>query len=163
ILTHEKFHEVMDKRHVRPVFLIDIAVPRDVDPEINDHDNAFVYDIDGIQNVADLNLSRRLEALPGAEAVVEQEVGSFVQWLEGLRIEPIVKEVYEHFDSLRRQEIHKNLKRFCDHEANDLEKLTCGIQKKILHRPTEILRQCDPETEEGRRTMELIRDLFGLK
>jgi glutamyl-tRNA reductase len=163
ILDHEQFHRVMDKRHTRPIFLVDIAVPRDIDPEINDHDNAFLYDIDSLREVADQNLDRRRRAIPAAERIVESELESFGGWLERLRVEPLVKQLHAHFDEVRRCEVLKNQGRFCEKESEDLEKLTRSIQKKLLHNPTRILRQCDPETDEGRRTLEIVRDLFGLK
>ncbi len=163
ILDHQQFHQVMDKRHTRPIFLVDIAVPRDIDPEINDHDNAFLYDIDSLREVADQNLDRRRRAIPCAEKIVESELESYAGWLERLRVEPLVKQLHAHFDEVRRCEVLKNQVRFCDKEAEDLEKLTRLIQKKLLHNPTRLLRQCDPETEEGRRTLEIVRDLFGLK
>ncbi len=163
ILNHEQFHRVMDKRHTRPIFLVDIAVPRDIDPEINVHDNAFLYDIDSLREVADQNFERRRRAIPAAERIVESELESFGGWLERLRVEPLVKQLYTHFDEIRRSEVLKNQGRFDEREAENLEKLTRSIQKKILHNPTRILRQCDPETDEGRRTLEIVQDLFGLK
>lgn len=163
IFTHDKFHKVMDKRHGRPIFLVDIAVPRDIDPEINDHDNAFVYDMDSLSQVADQNLGRRRKAIPKAEEIVDQEVNNYLKWLENLRVEPLIRQLHDHFDSARRCLVIKNQGRFCKKEQSDLEKLTHQIQNKILHRPMEILRKYDPETEEGRKAIEIVRDLFDLK
>jgi glutamyl-tRNA reductase len=163
IVTDEMFHRVMEKRHTRSIFLIDLAVPRDMDPDINEHTNAFLYDIDNLQQVAERNLGRRRQAIPAAEAIMEEEMGNWRRWRENLSVEPIVKLLHERFDEVRRCEVRKNQKHFCDKEAKDLEKLTLLIQKKLLHRPAEILRQCDPETEEGQRTLEVIRHLFDLK
>lgn len=163
ILTHTQFHGIMDKRRNRPIFLIDLAVPRDVDPEINNHDNAFVYDIDSLQQVADQNLARRKSAIPAAQKIINQEVAGFHRWQENLRVEPVIKMMHERLEEIRRMEMAKTGRRLDDAHIEDMDKLTLAIQKKILHKPTEILRQIDPETAEGQRTLEIIKNLFNLQ
>lgn len=162
ILTHELFHKVMDKRHTRPIFLIDIAIPRDIDPEIQGHDNAALYHIDHLKDVADANLSRRAQAVPDVEAIVDRAVESFQQWLENRRTEPLVKQLLERFDEIRAHEVSKTLKYVGPEHVTRLNALTEAIQSKLLHSPIEFLRTCDLETEEGQRAMELVRKLFGL-
>lgn len=163
IVTRDPFRHAMEKRHNRPMLLIDMAVPRDIDPAINKESNTFVYDMDDLKQVTDLNLARRSAAIPAAEAIIDEEMASFDRWRENLKVEPVIKLLHDRFDQVRKRETGKNLKRFCAKEEDDLDKLTLGIQKKLLHRPTEFLRQCDPETDEGQRTMEIIRNLFDLK
>ena len=162
VLTDADFHGMMAKRHTRPIVLIDIAVPRDIDPAINEHDNAFLYDVDSLRQVADENLERRKRAIPEAQALIEQELQSFSRWRATLQVEPVVKLLHDRFERVRRCEVEKNARRFCDKESEDLDKMTRAIQQKLLHRPTKVLRQCDPETEEGRRVVEIVRDLFDL-
>jgi len=162
VLTDAEFHSMMAKRRTRPIVLIDIAVPRDIDPAINEHDNAFLYDIDSLQRVADENLERRKRAIPKAQTLIEQELQSFNRWRATLQVEPVVKLLHDRFERVRRCEVEKNARRFCDKESENLDKMTRAIQRKLLHHPTEVLRQCDPETEEGRRVVEIVRDLFDL-
>jgi glutamyl-tRNA reductase len=162
ILTHEVFHEVMDKRHTRPVFLVDIAVPRDIDPEINDHDNAFLYDVDSLQQVADGNLERRRAAIPDAEALVEKELVSYFRWRERLKVEPVIKLLHEKIDAICRCEVERSRKRFSKSDVGNIEKMLASMQKKILHQPSRVLRRYDPETEEGMRAIEIVRQLFDL-
>lgn len=163
ILTHEMFHKVMSRRHTRPIFLADIAVPRDIDPEINDHENAFLYDIDSLRQVVDQNLARRRQAIPDAEAIVEQMVESYRRWKAGLVVKPVVQMLYERFENTRKCEVGKYGKNFREKEAEDLEKLTRLIQNKILHHPMEVLKKYDPDSEEGQRALALICEMFDLK
>ncbi|MBN1865812.1 glutamyl-tRNA reductase [Candidatus Sumerlaeota bacterium] len=162
ILTLDEFRPVHEKRHTRPMFLVDLAVPRDLDPAIADLSNVFLYDVDGLREVADDNLARRRAAVPLAESIVDQELDAFRRWRENLRVEPLVKRLHERFDEIRRNEVTRNLKRFRDGDAQDVENLTQSIQKKILHRPAEVLRRYDPDTEEGRLAIEIVREIFGL-
>jgi len=163
IVTRDVFQRAIERRGARPIFLIDLAIPRDIDPAVKDDADTFLYDLDSLREVSDQNLAGRRAAIPDAEDIVEQEMVGFGHWKENLRVEPLVKLLHERFDQVRKDEIGKGLKNFREREAEDLERLTLLIQKKLLHRPTEFLRQCDSESEEGRRVLEVVRDLFDLR
>jgi glutamyl-tRNA reductase len=163
ILTHEMFHQVMAKRHTRPIFLVDIAVPRDMDPEINNHENAFLYDIDNLQEVVDHNLARRKQAIPAAETLISEELEGFRRWKANLVVKPVVKLLQERFEEVRRCEVTKAAKGRPESSAEDLEKLTRLIQNKLLHQPMDALKSYDPDTEEGQRALAIICKLFDLK
>jgi glutamyl-tRNA reductase len=162
ILSESEFRGIANTRPEKPLVLIDIAVPRDIDPAIGLFPNVSLYDIDDLQNVADRNLQRRQDALPEVEAMVEEAAQQYSDWQDGLETEPLIRKLHERFEAVRREEVERNLKRFCDDEAEHLERLTRLILNKVLHQPTENLREADLETEEGRRLVDAARRMFNL-
>lgn len=163
ILTHEMFHKVMAKRHTRPIFLVDIAVPRDIDPEIREHENAFLYDIDSLTQVVDQNLERRKQAIPEVAALMAEELESYRRWKANLIVKPVVKLLYEHFENIRKCEVIKGVKPSAAGDAENVEKITRLISGKLLHHPTEVLKSYDPESEEGQKALAIVCKLFDLK
>ena len=164
ILDAAEVRRVMRERKNRPVFFIDLAVPRNFDPEINEIDNAYLYDIDDLSNVADENLGeRRREAVRG-EAIVEQEVDRFWQWFERLELEPAIVELRDFADRVRVEELEKTLPKLASIDEADrarLESMSRAIVNKLLHGPTTRLRQ----PRDGNEQVSLVsamRELFGL-
>jgi len=102
----------MKVRKQKPLFLIDIAVPRDVDPRVNDLPNVYLYDVDDLQGVVDANKKERAKEAEKAEAVVQEEVDSFLSWLKTLEITPTIKSLREKFDDIRQAELEKTLRAF---------------------------------------------------
>lgn len=164
ILDAAEVRRVMRERRNRPVFFIDLAVPRNFDPEINEIDNAYLYDIDDLSNVADENLGeRRREAVRG-EAIVEQEVDRFWQWFERLELEPTIVELRDFADRVRLEELEKTLPRLGSVDDADrarIESMSRSIVNKLLHRPTTRMRQ-PKDADEEVSLVSAIRELFGL-
>jgi len=164
IVDAAEVRRVMKERKNRPVFFIDLAVPRNFDAEINEIDNAYLYDIDDLSNVADENLGeRRREAVRG-EAIVEQEVDRFWQWFERLELEPSIIELREFADRVRLEELEKTLPRLASVDEADrarIENMSRAIVNKLLHRPTARLRQPKDVNDEVS-LVSAMRELFGL-
>ncbi|MCC6849518.1 MAG: glutamyl-tRNA reductase [Deltaproteobacteria bacterium] len=136
--------EVLRARKQRPMFFIDLAVPRNFDPAINDLDNVYVYDMDDLARTsADHTGEREREALR-AEAIVEDEVERFVRWLAGLDVVPTIVALREKLETIRRAELEKALTALQDaaprHRAL-LDALTSSIVNKILHTPLASLKR----------------------
>ena len=161
----EQVRSAMKVRRQKPLFLIDIAVPRDVDPRVNDLPNVYLYDVDDLQGVVESNKKERAKEAEAAEAVVGQEVDSFLTWLKTLEITPTIKSLREKFDGIRQAELDKTLRAFGDglspKQRKSLEAMSQAIVNKILHEPTLYLKKVvdDPELE---LSVEAIRRLFGL-
>ena len=155
----------MRERKNRPMFFIDLAVPRNFDPAINDIDNAYIYDVDDLASVADGNLGeRRREAVRG-EAIVEQEVDRFWQWFERLELEPTIVELRALAEKIRIEEAEKTLSRLghvAEADRERIEQMTRAIVNKLLHLPTARLKQADRSGEEVV-LVSAIRRLFGLE
>jgi glutamyl-tRNA reductase len=155
--------QVIHRRKNKPMFFIDIAVPRDIDPLVNELDNAFVYDIDDLQQVIDANLKERLKEASRAEEIIDSEVQAFCLKMQSREVVPAIVQLRDTLEKLRRDEIERNRRHFKDLSPEAAaDQITKSLINKILHVPTEYLKQMahDPN---GPETAELIRKLFNVK
>lgn len=150
ILTPQLVHETLRERKYRPMFLIDMSVPRNFDPAINDIDNVYLYDIDDLGGVAAENLEERGREAEKAEAIIEEEVDTFWHWLATLDAVPTIVALREKAESIRKGELEKTLGSLRDlpGPARDaLEAMTSAIVNKLLHAPITHLKQHDRQLE----------------
>jgi len=164
ILGKRQMEEVLKRRKNRPMFLIDIAVPRDIDPKVNKLDNAYLYDVDDLQGVVQANLKERQKEAGKAEVIVEQEIGQFHQWLGNLEVKPTIIALRQKLEEIRRQELEKtfgNLKDLGKKERKSVEAMTNAIINKILHQPTAVLKRTQNDTS-GEDYVDAVRALFDL-
>ena len=164
ILGKRQMEEVLKRRKNRPMFLIDIAVPRDIDPKVNDISNTYLYDVDDLQGVVQANLKERQKEAGKAEAIVEQEIGQFHQWLGNLEVKPTVIALRRKFEEIRQQELEKtfgNLKDLTGKQRKSIEAMAGAIINKILHKPTAALKNSQNDTS-GEDYVDAVRTLFDL-
>lgn len=150
-------------RKQKPIFFIDIAVPRDIDPAVNDVDNVYLYDIDDLKGVVEVNLRERQKEAEKAEHLIDKEVHHFLDWLKTLEVVPTIVDIRKKVEACRAAEVEKTLTRVGGDP--DLEKalhtLTQALVNKILHDPlTELKRQSGQQN--GHLTVKTARKLFGL-
>ena len=145
------------------MFVIDIGVPRNADPEIDRLDNVYLYDIDDLGAVASDNAEQRRRETVRAEALVNEEQQRFDGWLAALRAVPTIKHLIARAEAIRTREVDKVLAKLTlgDSERARVEALTRSIVKGILHAPLARLRR-EAEREEGMAYLETTRVLFGL-
>ncbi|MBI5471141.1 MAG: glutamyl-tRNA reductase [Ignavibacteriae bacterium] len=158
--------KVMKQRSNNPLFIIDIGVPRNVDPTCNKVDNVFVYDMDSLSAIVDRNLEKRKAELPKVTTIIREEVVEFFKWHNSLEIGPTIQELTAAIEAIRKQEVEKNINRFKAEDRELVEILTKRITNKILHQPIANLRNGaqnngarGPETVNRVRA---LRDLFGI-
>jgi len=164
LLTADDVRTSLRERRGKPVFFIDLAVPRNFQPAINQLDGAYLYDIDELGAVIDDNLGERRREAVRAEAMVESEVEQFWQWFEKLDVVPTIVELREYADTIRRGEVEKTLAKMRSLSEEDRERIhqmTKAIVNKLLHHPTSVLKQEESSTEESR-LLTAVRRLFGL-
>lgn len=164
IIAPAMVREAMRARRSRPMFFIDIAVPRDVDPAVNTLENVFLYDIDDLQNVVQENRRERQREALAAEEFVWQEVRQFEQWLAGRDAVPTIVALRQQAEAMRQQELEKALHKFGpldERQRRVLDALTCGIVNKLLHAPTVSLKRASQEGQ-VRDAVHLVRHLFNL-
>jgi glutamyl-tRNA reductase len=164
ILGQRQMEEVLKRRKNRPMFLIDIAVPRDIDPKVNNLDNAYLYDVDDLQGVVQANLKERQKEAGKAEAIVEQEIGQFYQWLGNLEVKPTIIALRRKLEEIRQQELDKtfgNLKDLTDGQRRSIEAMAGAIINKVLHQPTAVLKRSQNDTS-GEDYVDAVRTLFDL-
>ena len=164
ILGKRQMEEVLKRRKNKPMFLIDIAVPRDIDPKVNKLDNAYLYDVDDLQGVVQANIKERQKEAGKAEAIVEQEIGQFHHWLGNLEVKPTIIALRQKLEEIRRQELEKtfgNLKDLSTKQRKSIEAMAGAIINKILHPPTTVLKRTQDDTS-GEDYVDAIRTLFDL-
>jgi glutamyl-tRNA reductase len=164
IVGGEELALVMDERPGRPLLLIDIAVPRDVDPACGDLEGVSLYDIDDMQAVVARNLNTRAEELPRALEIIEEEIHRFARWLGQADALPTVAALREHGDALVRQVLAENAGRWESASPRDLarvEAIARAVMSRLLHEPTIRLRSMG--ADRGHASLELVRELFGLR
>ncbi len=165
IIRTADVQQALHARRARPLFFIDIAVPRNVEPGVNDLDNAFCYDVDDLRSVVDSNLRERQREAQRAEALVAREVERFASRLKALEVVPTIVSLRDKLETIRRAELDKALARLdgADEETRRvLEAFSQSIVNKILHAPMVKLRDSS-RAGHGPRWGELISELFGLK
>lgn len=165
ILKKSDAQKLVQLRRNKPVFIIDIAVPRDVDPELNKLNNIFLYDIDDLRHVVDANLKHRQKEALLAERIIHDEVQSYINQIQNLEIVPSIVSLRQHWDSVRQEELAKSRKRFGkltpDQEAA-LESLTQRIINKILHGPVSEIKSLGQDPSAKQR-IKAIKRMFGVK
>lgn len=150
VLTPSLVEEALRERKYRPIFLIDMSVPRTFDPAINELENVYLYDIDDLGGVAEVNRDERSREAEKAEAIVEDEVEIFGKWLAGLDAVPTIVALREKIDAMRKAELQKTLatlRELSPRERESLEAMTTAIVNKILHGPITHLKQHDRQRE----------------
>lgn len=165
IIGARDLEEVMRRRRQQPMFFIDIAIPRDIDPAVNDVENVYLYTVDDLQEVVSANLQQRSAEAQKAEEIVSQEIGQFFKWLSSLEATPTIVALRSKFDEIRRAELEKTLSNWKDLPPDGqkkLEALTNAIMNKLLHPPTAILKKAG----QGGRTdlyVDSLRTIFELE
>ncbi|MBP1728068.1 MAG: hemA [Deltaproteobacteria bacterium] len=165
IIGARDLDEVMRRRRQKPMFFIDIAIPRDIDPAVNDVENVYLYTVDDLQEVVSANLQQRNEEAKKAEEIVNQEIGQFFKWLSSLEVTPTIVALRSKFDEVRRAELEKTLANWKDIPPDGqkkLEALTNAIMNKLLHPPTALLKKAG----QGGRTdlyVDALRTIFELE
>lgn len=164
LLTREQVKGAMRRRKYRPLFFIDIAVPRDLDPAINDLDNVYLYNIDDLKEVVEFNWQRRQQEAVKAERLVAAETVKFLEWLQTLEVFPTIIALKEKADRICEAELEKTLKQLpplTEEQRQSLEVLTQSITQKLLHDPIIFLKGYH-HPQRPTRELDTVRRLFNL-
>jgi glutamyl-tRNA reductase len=165
VITRDVVQRLMQGRRGRPLFFIDIAVPRDVEATVNTLDDVYCYDIDDLKQVVDANLRERAREAQRAEALVEREVAKLRARLSDVEVIPTIVSLRERLEGIRAGEVRKVLARLPEASPETraaMEALSSAIVNKILHAPITKLRESS-RAGAGRSWTELVHELFGLR
>jgi glutamyl-tRNA reductase len=164
ILVRDDFKGLMRSRKNRPLFFIDIAVPRDIDPEINRINNVYVYDIDDLNNAIQENIEERRQEAVRGERIIDGAVVQFRRWFQSLDVVPTIVDLREKAEEIRQRELKKtfaSLNSLSEEDRAGVDRLTAALVKKILHGPTVFLKESG-HRERKPLYVDITRRLFNL-
>jgi glutamyl-tRNA reductase len=164
ILSARRVREVLPDGAPRPLCILDLAVPRDVEPAVGELDNVFLYNVDDLQQVVGTTLGRREAELPRAEAIVDEGVREFWAWYTSLAVVPTIRDLRTRGDGVRRSEVERLLRRMphlSDADRGQIEAMTRAMLNKLLHTPTVRLREAAGNGR-GAPALDTVRYLFEL-
>ncbi|MBD3288182.1 glutamyl-tRNA reductase [candidate division KSB1 bacterium] len=161
ILTPDMVRNVMGKRKNRPVFLIDISVPRNIHPDVKEIYNAFLYDIDDLQAIVKENIGNRRIEIPKAEKIVTEESKKFMDWLKQKPAIYTIRQIQEHFESIREEELHRNRKYFKEEDWEQMDKFSKTLMKKFLRSPIMRVKSCSDKENLCERCT--VKEVLGLE
>ncbi|RDV39606.1 glutamyl-tRNA reductase [Bradymonadaceae bacterium TMQ3] len=163
LLTHAALKSVMRARERRPLFLIDISNPRNVDPEVARFDSVFLYNIDDLEHVVAANLATRKDEIPAAEAIIEQMLAQWLAWQQSMAVTPTIASLARYFEDVCTQEIDRHNKRISEQERVMLEEFSRGLVKKLLHNPISYLRTSVANNTLRSEDLNLVLSLYNLQ
>ncbi len=136
LIDPARLQAVMKKRKNRPIFFIDIAVPRDVDPAVNDMDNVYLYDIDDLKDLSQKHLSDRVRESEKAQVIIDDEAARFSEWLRKVDVNPLISHIMARAEEIRSKEMKRALGRMGvsdDETVNNIDTMTRALMNKLVH------------------------------
>ena len=164
ILNARQVRKRMRARRNRPLFFIDIAVPRDIDPDVNRIDNVYLYNIDDLQGIVEINRAERIKEAARAEHIISAEALKFDAWLRTLEVVPTIVSLREKAEQIRKAEIHKTLSQLDSLSGGEIEAinvLTRSVVNKLLHDPILFLKRISTRSRKDS-YLDVARKLFHL-
>jgi glutamyl-tRNA reductase len=165
VVTVDRVRAAVDRRGDRPLCILDIALPRDVEPAVGKLANVFLYDLDDLRSMVNASVERRQLELPAAESVISEEVEKFWQWVAGLAAVPVLTQFREEMNRLRERELASALRRLPDltpEQRATVEHLSLSLMNKFLHEPSVRLRAAAANGR-GLGVVDAARYLFALE
>ncbi len=165
VVTWERVAPAIARRGGRPLCILDLAVPRDVEPAVGQLENVFLYDIDDLQAVAAQAAAERRDDIPAAERIVSEEVERFWAWYGGLVVVPVLKEFRDRLERVRVAELERALRRLqhlSPEDRGQIDHLSQALLNKFLHQPTIALKEA-AQAGRGYGLLESLKKLFGLE
>lgn len=162
LLTEEQMRAIMKARARRPIFLIDISNPRNIDPQIARYDSAFLYNIDDLQQVVQANLATRKNEIPAVEAIIEYMLAEWRTWKQSLYVTPTITSLVKFFEEIRAQELIRHEGSLSESERAMLDDFSKSLIKKLLHNPIMYLRGAVRDEILRSEDLELVWALYKL-
>lgn len=162
VLRREDMQRVMKERRNKPVFIIDISVPRNIDPEINNIDNVYLYDVDDLQGVVEENIMERRKEAEMAEAIIREEIAAFQKWISSLDSIPTVVALRNKAEEIKKDELDRLMNKFPElgeKERNAIEYMASAIVNKLIHPPTIAIKE---DAEDKDILIATIKKLYGI-
>lgn len=166
VLEFELVRQAMRRRQHRPLFLIDIAVPRDIDPQVNSLDNVYLYDIDDLQTVVERNLAKREQEIERVERIIAEETAAFSRWWSARQMVPMIRALKAYGEEIQERELQRlfnRLPHLSERERELIRSSARVIVNRLLHQPVVGLKEVSEHEHHGPVYADVLRRLFGLK
>lgn len=160
ILGKGTVEAVLKQRKHKPMFMVDLAVPRDIEPQVGELEDVYLYAVDDLRNVVEENLETRKAAARDAEKIIESQTEDFMRWLHGLNAVPTIRDLHEHLNTISTDEVEKATRRLRagDDPEQVVRNLARTLSRKFAHKPVEGLNRDD-----SGQLADAVRRLFGLE
>lgn len=165
VLTSSQVAQSMKKRPSRPLFMIDIAVPRDIDPSISELPNVFLYDIDDLEGIVESNMEMRRAEAQKIESMIDHEMDVFANWLQTLGVKPIIRALQEKSSSIYEETLtsmFNKLPELDEHQRTVIRRLTKSIVNQMMHDPINRIKEMAGE-KRGEQALEMFTQIFALE
>ena len=163
VVTAELMHNIAKERHHQPIFLIDLALPRDMDPEIQEIDGVFLYNLDDLNEIVEMNLKKREIELPKSHKIVDEFVMEFQKWNANNSMASIAGRLKKQLDTLRMNEIDRLKNHFPEDGLNEINLLTESIINKVVRQHIKSLKKNANDPERFQQHVDLIYNLYELE
>jgi glutamyl-tRNA reductase len=162
IVNKQDLEKVAKKREYKPFFLIDLAIPRDVDPNVTDLDGVFLYNLDALQEIVHKNMEQRKAEIPKAEKIIADHVLKYIKWYKTLPMVKTITQLSNYFEKIREQEFERLKNRFPESNLADAEYLSKSLMKKLLHHHIMILRRTNGDPLRLKQHIDLVGEIYQL-
>jgi glutamyl-tRNA reductase len=163
IIGKGMIERAIKRRRHKPMFLVDLAVPRDIEPEVHEVEDAYLHTLDSLGRVIDQNIGTRQAAIAEADAIIETHTDAFMRWMDARKSVPLIQQLRSKADDYRLAELERAQKMLVrgDDPVKVLEYLSHGLTNKLLHHPLKSLR--DSSGEQRERVSDVVQDMFHLE
>ena len=163
VLNAHQVKEIIDGRKNSPLLIIDIGVPRNIDPAINKFENVFLHDLDSLSQIVEKNHFRRRACIPAVNAIMLEELTEFNRWYLSHAIAPTIESLRELYEGIRKEEMDVHIHKFSDKDKEVVDLLTRRIVHRLIQLPASELRNGKGDTPQQKETkLNVIRELFGI-
>jgi glutamyl-tRNA reductase len=162
MLTVEHLQKVCHHRNYKPIFLIDLGMPRDIDPKTENLDGVFLYNLDDLNEIVAKNVKFRLSEIPKAEKIIEENLQELISWYNNRSVAATIVNLTDFFESLRSAEFERLKKRFPKDSWPEVEYLTKSMVKKILHQHIKLLKGNNSDHRQRYQLLDMLNDMYEI-
>jgi glutamyl-tRNA reductase len=162
ILHKQDLENTARKREYKPIFLIDLAIPRNIDPEVVDIDGVFLYNLDALNEIVQKNIDQRKSEIPKAEKIIEDQVRKYIKWYKSLPMVKAITQLSKYFEEIREQEFERLKNRFPENTLADAEYLSKSLMKKLLHHHIMTLRRINGNPLRLKQHIDLVGEIYPI-
>ena len=162
VITHDLVRQVLKKRRHDPLFLIDLAIPRDIDPQIDEMTDVYLYNLDDLQEIVKLNTDKRKNEIPKAMKSVDAVMKDFMDWFATYSMSSTISKLKDYFTDVLTNEINRVARDFPNGQAKELETLKTNLINKLVRQHVKLIKKTNGNADHQKQHLDMIRDLFEL-